>query len=334
LFAAADVRWAPFRALAAVLALVAAQAHGQTTLTIHSENDFYVFRNSDRYYTQGLMVEFRHRLSESRWGWGVSAAQTIYTPSRIDLVIPAPEDRPYGGWLSFTGSALFQTEIDDPIWRLEARLGVGALGPASGADWVQTEWHRFLRGQGDSPGNPEGWAAQIPGEVTLQLGMRAERLLDVWPSHSTFRHFDLRALGEVNVGTVFGDIAFGIVARAGLISKHTRVQSPIPSLTALARLEDESAPPTRSFGEVYVFARLLQRFVFRNAFLDGPLSGGGPSVPKAPVVGELEAGLAGRVWRFELQVAAVMRGQEMAAPLPGADHLHAFARLRLNVWFD
>jgi hypothetical protein len=140
-------------------------------VSLRFEND--VFANSDRFYTNGVGVALSHTgpswadlvFDWLPWGSGrrtVSYAfsQAMFTPEDTDRVIPDPTDRPYAGVLTFA----LGLDADQPNRYDGLRLVVGVVGPASGAEDVQTWVHHI---KGDPV--PQGWDSQLHNEPILDL---------------------------------------------------------------------------------------------------------------------------------------------------------------------
>jgi hypothetical protein len=147
------------------------------TWTLIDEND--LFGGTDRNYTNGLQISWlsakndlppaidwaSDRLSflakpGADWRYGFVAGQTMYTPNDITVATPQPGERPYAGWL-FGGLSL-TADSGDRLDTIELHAGV--VGPASGAEFVQRNWHAQI----GSP-DPKGWDHQLANEPGLML---------------------------------------------------------------------------------------------------------------------------------------------------------------------
>lgn len=146
------------------------------TLTALFEND--LFRNNDRYYTNGVKISWIspdlthytdsgklpdwslaliHRLpfiNEPGLQRNVSFAlsQKIFTPEDIKAETLIRDDRPYAGWLYF-GAAFHNKNVR----RLDAiEMELGIIGPTALAEESQNTVHRY-RGIGEA----KGWDHQL-----------------------------------------------------------------------------------------------------------------------------------------------------------------------------
>src|SRR5690349_5813871 len=150
---------------AAALGAAETRAGDNTRFGGVEENDS-IFFNSDKYYTQGLLLTYLGPdvAVDSAWiapfntlahlgpfdatGAGqvsrryeVLFGQSIFTPKDTARENPPSEDHPYAGWL-YTGVGLIQDTDRRRLDHLELLLGV--VGPASLGKQTQNDWHQFI----------------------------------------------------------------------------------------------------------------------------------------------------------------------------------------------
>lgn len=138
-----------------------------------TENDAYLFRKNDAYYTNGFF--FALKTAKERNGrkmtrdW--SLVQKIFTPLIRKTAGPADIDRPYCGYLSLTFSETFFAAGSDDVLRYHA--GIGQVGRASFGETVQNGYHDLL-----DYARFQGWKYQVQNAIGLDLGvMYAHTLL-------------------------------------------------------------------------------------------------------------------------------------------------------------
>jgi len=155
---------------------VFAQTHSNE-IGIQTDNDSYLAQGSDRYYTDGIFIYFRHALAikdnQSSYlqnkilgfelGQKIFNPQSGYVPSRQYI------DRPFAGYL-YVGSTLNFLYKDESNIKLGAQIGV--VGPASGAEQVQTFVHRTFGFY-----TPSGWQYQIKNDAEINLSAEYNRLI-------------------------------------------------------------------------------------------------------------------------------------------------------------
>jgi lipid A 3-O-deacylase len=151
-----------------------AQTHSNE-IGLQTDNDSYLGQGSDRYYTDGIYIQYRHALNvkggeSTRLINKVLAfeiGQKIYNPqsgSRPNLV-----DRPFAGYL-YAGATLNFLYKDESNLKIGAQVGI--IGPGAYGKEVQDYVH-------DNFGfyHPTGWQYQIQNEAQLNLSAEYNRLL-------------------------------------------------------------------------------------------------------------------------------------------------------------
>lgn len=150
------------------------------------ENDY--FTSSDRYYTQGLRLEYGRScdrpflLSRLLPRLGADAAplrsfflaQDGYTPTNLGSDTVLRQDRPYAGLL-YVGQTLISVD-DDRRRRVQGEWLLGLIGPWALAGEEQRYIHR-------QTGNiiPRGWPYQIGNDLLINYQVQYDQLLIAWP---------------------------------------------------------------------------------------------------------------------------------------------------------
>ncbi len=231
--------------------------------------------------------------------FGVGFGHEIYTPANLLRNPPAPDDRPYAGYLY--GSAFVQRQVDDAdVSHFDAlRLDLGVVGPSAHAKGIQTAIHDTFTGD-----DPSGWSSQLGDEFTAQLQYQRKLRVEAGGFTLGDTHFDgqLIPLAELNVGTVRRDVGASVMYRLGvnlpddfgpdqLRDVQSLTGNPTGHATASGHPLGDDFDGRRGTWSVYGFGRLGGRYVEWNTFLDGSYSRNpSPSVDKEPWVGEAEAG--------------------------------------------
>jgi lipid A 3-O-deacylase len=230
--------------------------------------------------------------------------QTFFTPSVITSFDPDPLDRPYAAF-TYAGLHVDVTEDPPPEWigahaRLQHsfELNLGVFGPPAAAEEVQTGVHVIRRA-----GNPKGWSHQVYTEPAVAFSYQARARLG-W-------HF-LDFVPQVGVlaGTAQTYAHGGLIARVGWNL------SGFPAL--LIRPTAEPDDTGRRSWEAGLMAGVEGRAFAHNAFLDGSLFQGGPSVPSEALVGDFTAGATLRLEDWRLSYTYVRRSPEIAGDTPFA----------------
>ncbi len=262
------------------------------TLVLEYEND--LFGGEDRYYTNGIRatwlspddrvprlvkrgadrLPFFSQRGDIKLSY--SLGQNMYTPDDITLRDPPRDDRPYAGWLYATVG--LGSETERRLDRLQ--LSVGVVGPASGADKIQKEAHRFV----GAP-RPEGWDTQLRNEPALLLAYQRQNRAWIGRGDNGWA-WDGTPFWGGAVGNVFTQINGGFTVRVGqnlpLDWGPPRISPTLPG-SGIFR-------PAAPFGW-YLFGSIDSRVVLYNIFLDGNTYQNSRSVSGTrPVVGELQFG--------------------------------------------
>lgn len=288
--------------IALVLLLVTAPAahaaqeeYNRGTFTLHFENDVLGTDDSDRHYTNGLLLSYQ--TGEDRvWSWldgwarrhyflepdvrlraGMALGQSLFTPEDISTTELVANDRPYGAWLH---ADLSLVGITDEILRT-MELSFGVVGPAAGGEQLQKWFHEVI----DSP-EPMGWHNQLNNELTLML-IFEQKWRNIRNPGVLGLEVDLSPHGSMALGNVF---TFGGVGGTIRIGQGLERDFGPPRI--------QPAPPGSGyllsgggFGW-YVFGGVDGRLMLRNIFLDGNTFSSSHSVERNPLVGDLLGGLA------------------------------------------
>lgn len=179
-----------------------------------SDNDSYLAQGSDRYYTNGLFINYRFATSQSKLKEGVekkiveiSAGQKMFNPRSGYSPDPERQDRPFAGYL-YAGGALSWFQTNETA--LKAGLEIGTTGPNSLAEAGQKLLHRSVGFY-----TPAGWEYQIKNQVTANLAFQYTKLLYRTENKSTDFSFE----GYANAGTIYNGAGAGILFRGGRINQ-------------------------------------------------------------------------------------------------------------------
>ncbi len=306
------------------------------------DNDFFALRNAtDRWYTNGIRLgyvyapgdgpDFLEKPAGSIGGRacdgclrnvGLFLGQEIYTPNRITEPAPQPDDRPWAGWLYLGGVATYTERLERSRFHERQQsfeLILGVIGPAAGADFVQTNWHEIVHAP-----IPQGWSNQLRNEPTLQVSYVGR-----WRLASPQGTWDVIPHVGASLGSPYTLARAGLTVRfgenicgfgAGDLPLRTPAGAAFPPRTS-----PSPARCSKTETEWYVFAGGEGRAVAWNTFLDGGVFREGPSVEKKPFVLDGTVGLSVRFlehWR--VTYAYTVRTREFSPTPPGAPAAHGF----------
>ena len=332
-------------ALVGVAAATAASgADGETDKTRFGqftfEND--IFFHSDRYYTDGFQIMWGEEPGEAnflsrplenalcgretcpdnrRVLYSQKVGQLIYTPERVTVAAPQPNDRPWAAFLYYGAESLF---VDaDPTITRSIGYQVGMVGPAALGEQVQNGVHHFS----DSD-RAQGWDNQLDNEPGIVLTYMVEKRLlrlSAGPADSAIWVSAGGGIGNVaTFGGVGAKMAFG--RNLPLQVNPSQIGPKALPITeyALARLGDANryASCFAIFSACYVFVGVDVRYIAHNIFLDGnTFDGNNGNVERTPVVYDLVAGLRLTFGRqtfmdgWYLDFARTRRSSEFSSPV-------------------
>jgi lipid A 3-O-deacylase len=140
--------------------------HFASEFSFTTENDAYLFRQHDAYYTNGFF--FALKTAKERGGgkkviktWELG--QMIYTPLIRKTQNPADIDRPYCGYLFLKFS---ETKFPSNNTVFQYSGGLGEVGTASFGESVQNSYHKLL-----GYGRFTGWQYQVQNALGVDLGV-------------------------------------------------------------------------------------------------------------------------------------------------------------------
>ncbi|RYG19391.1 MAG: lipid A deacylase LpxR family protein [Chitinophagaceae bacterium] len=237
-----------------------AQGSFKNEFGFKTDNDAYLFYGQDRYYTNGLMLYFRHATDQNKLGeklekftYEITAGQKMFNPQGGNVPNVAFHDRPFAGYLYAGASANFFYKKESI---LKTSIELGTVGPRSLGEDAQKLLHRVV---GFYP--IEGWEYQIKNEYTANLSLQYTRLLH----RSEQDRIDFSVEGYLNAGTTFNGAGLGILMRTGNINQL--FQTAYTNSTIGTRLK--SAKLVTS--ETFFYAKPQINYVAYDATIQGSL---------------------------------------------------------------
>lgn len=240
-----------------------AQSHSNE-IGIQSDNDSYLAQGSDRYYTDGIFIYYRHALSVNantnlqNKVLGFETGQKIFNPQTGSIFYngadnPGYIDRPFAAYL-YVGSTLNLLYKNESNLKLSAQIGM--VGPDAFGRQVQTYVH-------DNFGfyHPSGWEYQIDNNLELNLSAEYNKLLarDSWA--------DVSLTSYVNLGNGFSGAGIGPLFRLGDFNQLFNSLS-----TQSTAIKSSSVTPLHS-RELFFYYKPQFNLVAYDATVQGSLFG-------------------------------------------------------------
>ncbi len=289
--------------------LITANVFAQKTYTneigIQTDNDSYLLQGSDRYYTDGYYMYFRHALSTDNSPslqnkvLGFEFGQKIFNPQSGSIADPSGVDqpvlvdRPFAAYL-YVGSTLNLLYKNESSLKLSAQFGV--VGPAALGkqiqDWVHDNFGFY---------HPSGWEYQIDNNAELNLSAEYKRLL----TRTESLDVSLDAYG--NLGNGFSGAGIGPIFRLGNFNQlfnSVTTQSTVTRNTSVAPLHNN---------EVFFYYKPMLNYVAYDATIQGSLFNKRASnsteitLEKEPFIFSNQIGVAFTANRFEFDIAAILQ---------------------------
>jgi len=258
--------------------------------------------DSDRWYTNGLKIEFTHQpgfaqdeefqnylpfakqFGPANVALGYHAGQLMFTPRHIKVRTPQYDDRPFAGYLF--GGAFLQRANKNTIDHFQVDLGI--IGPSSLAGDAQDLIHRNIAGD-----DPRGWRHQIRDEPAFQTYLRKKWKFDAgsiqFGEEDSGRKLQFQIIPEAGIalGTVYRHVEAGATLRAGFILPDDFGPGYIANPVAA------TGGPTPKGWSGYAFINVAGKGVEHNVFFgDSDFRSNEVEVAHRPFIAQASAGIS------------------------------------------
>lgn len=174
----------------------------------HYDNDY--FTKTDRYYTQGITLEYAHpflrknpldkilvRPGDARLNHAVLFHLFGFTPTSIESNEILFGDRPFAATASFQFAVAGTDTVRQR--RISSFLLIGVIGPLAQGEEIQTGIHRWLKNK-----LPIGWQYQVANDLLLNYQVNYEKKM------LQSRWWLVNSMAEVRVGTLNTSLSGGV----------------------------------------------------------------------------------------------------------------------------
>ncbi|MHA4896547.1 lipid A deacylase LpxR family protein [Pedobacter sp. PWIIR3] len=286
-----------------------------------SDNDSYLAQGSDRYYTNGLFINFRRAIDQTKLKQGlekkiyeISVGQKMYNPISGYAPNPATHDRPFAGYL-FASGGLSWLKTDESILKVNAELGT--VGPSSLAEDGQELLHKTV-------GFYElaGWEYQIRDEMAINISAQYTKLIHRLASNSA----DISFEGYANAGTTYSGAGAGVLIRAGGINQLFN------SAYTNAAVGNNSKTKGLVSKEVFFYAKPQLNFVAYDATVQGSLFKNNSPVTfdVKPIVFAQQIGFNYSSQRFTFDFGMIFKTKEIKS----SARAHQYGSISMFYRFD
>ena len=221
-----------------------------------SDNDSYLAYGQDQYYTNGLILSYRHALNQegihrrlAKKTCEIEAGQLMYNPSTGKINNIREVDRPFAAYLYAGGKFNWFFKNEQLI---EFAVNLGTIGPKALGKEVQEGLHEAVGFYRIS-----GWEYQVNNETGINTSLRYSTLIE---RKQPDNDFTLNTYA--NIGTTFSGAGAGILFRAGRINK---LFNSVSTNSRIVNSRTDSLPAK----EIFFFTRPMLHYVAYDATIQG-----------------------------------------------------------------
>lgn len=265
-----------------------------------SDNDAYLFYGQDRYYTNGLMLYFRHATDQNKLGeklekftYEITAGQKMFNPQAGNVPNLSFHDRPFAGYLYAGGSANFFYKKESI---LKTSVELGTIGPHSLGEEAQKLLHSVVGFY-----EIKGWEYQIKNKLTANLGLQYTKLLH----RSEQNRIDFSFEGYANIGNLSSGAGVGVLMRTGNINQL--FQTAYTNSTIGTRLK--SAKLVTS--ETFFYAKPQLNYIAYDGTVQGTLLNTDRTFKPVPFVFAQQLGFNYSSQRFTFDFGLIFKSKEV-----------------------
>lgn len=202
--------------------------------SIKTENDAYLLKFKDAYYTNGIFLNYAFvgKKSKVKTIYSAELGQMLFTPLIRKTKTPADIDRPYAGYLyaKYEQKSFIK---NDAVVQFSGTLGV--VGKISWGEGMQNTYHSLL-----GYSKFEGWQYQISNALVVNLAAAYSKNL------LTNNGFKIMGMGNLNIGTGFTNAQLGLQTVVGAFEENNK------SALWNARIANE-VPSTKTKHEFFAY---------------------------------------------------------------------------------
>jgi lipid A 3-O-deacylase len=272
-----------------------------------SDNDSFLGRGSDRYYTNGFFISYRHAADFSKFKRhndianyivGFELGQKIYNAQSGRLPSADYVDRPFAGYLylGISGNIIYKNET---AVKLTANLGM--VGPAAGGYPIQKFIHNTFGFY-----KLNSWQYQVRNAAQLNLNLEVNKLL------ARASWADVSFSGYANAGTGFDGAGVGPMFRLGNFNQLFQ------SVSTQSTVSKNSSNTLLHKNELFFYYKPQINGVLYDATVQGNIFKDHPEPGTQEIVGNInhfvfsnQLGVALSTSRFVFDLGAVINSREV-----------------------
>lgn len=224
-----------------------------------TDNDLYTNIYKDKYYSNGLFINYRWTGRADflpdfqKKVWSIGIGHQMYLPFKSQIDSLTEIDRPFAAYLHANGSLRLFKE-NETAHRITVQLGV--MGPSARGEEIQLMYHKSI-----GIFRPRGWQFQLKDEFGFNIVYDYLKLL----YHSKNRIVDVGFPAQVRLGNTFSGISAGTLFRVGRLKPY------YSSIYSGGNLACDNRGKDRY--EYYFFIKPKIDYVAYNATIQGGMFG-------------------------------------------------------------
>lgn len=290
-------------------------------LGLSSDNDSYLGQGSDKYYTNGLFLNYRHAVNQQQLKPGLekkiyafALGQQMFNPYSGFAPDPAKHDRPFAGYL-FAEAAVQYLYSNERVLKTSVQLGT------TGKNSLAQSGQKFLH---DTFGFYEtaGWEQQIRNELAINLAAQYQHLLTRFADDVV----DISLDSYVNLGTTFSGAGAGLLFRTGQLNQLFN------SAYTNATIGNQAKTKALVKREIFFYAKPQLNLVAYDATIQGSMFNDNSPVTfdAKPVVFSGLLGINYSSQRFTADYSMTFKSKEVKSTAAA----HQFGTIRLAYRFN
>ncbi|HVS92475.1 MAG TPA: lipid A deacylase LpxR family protein [Mucilaginibacter sp.] len=299
-----------------------AQSH-RNEIGVETDDDSYLLNASDKYYTAGTFIYFRHALnvdgsaSLQNKVLGFELGQKLYTPQTGNLNYfgfddPRYIDRPFAGYL-YAGANLNFLYNNESNLKISAQVGV--VGPAAYGKQTQAFVHSLF-----GLYHTSGWEYQVDNDFEINLSAEYNRLL------ARGKWADISLASYANLGNGFTGVGIGPMLRLGDFNQLFNSES-----TKSTAIRSQKTAPLHDH-ELFFYYKPQVNFIAYDATIQGSMFNSKPAnsmevtgTPESFVLSnQFGVGYSGK--RFVADIAVIFHSKDVGI-MTNSDHWGAITLL-------
>jgi len=178
---------------------------------LNESNDLFTYwYQSDKYFTDGIHLEFVHRIFNNKIAdkvllgfdtkykdFGLSFNHDMYTPDNTETYDVDSTDRPYAGQLYFTYKKVSNRFFKGQ--KLSTSMSMGMQGPAAMAGKAQNFVHKAV----DNP-TAKGWDNQLSNGLIIDYEVEYMAMIPLWSPVNELHYIANAHIGTLNTSAEVG----------------------------------------------------------------------------------------------------------------------------------